>query len=93
MSVLDLNEEESMGFNVMEKCIKMLFTILVGNSNNKKLEILSADDIISNYDKNKTSFLILAPVKERISIKICHGSHRINYSYGKGDSGKYGTVH
>ena len=64
---------------------------LLEETNDRNFESISAEDVVENYGNKKTPFSIIAPVKEKTSIKICHGSHRINN--GDGSNGTYGKVH
>ena len=89
-TVVDLNKEEKDYFNLIAKSMEFQLKWLQ-KEGERNLNVKSSDDILDGYKSRKPSFSIVAPAKEKIRMKICHGSHRINY--GDGTSGIYRKVH
>ena len=88
--LFEMNESEN-DFSEITRNTMELLLLLLEKTEKEQLKVQSVKDVVKNYKERKPSFSILAPAKEKIRIKICHGSHRINY--GELSDGNYNTVH
>ena len=88
-AVLNLNKDEKKVFDAMRTSMELMLELLQ-STEDKNLKIVGAGTIRKNYSEN-SSFCVIVPAKEKFPLKICHGSHRVNY--GSHNEGMYATVH